>query len=466
MRTSQVAVVAILACLTPILMAQSSGSNPRTGPFSGYWEGKMSDLPGIDLQIDATDGRISGSALLYFQVGGALPLLAPHGEGRTLTFETERHKCSQCEELVSNAKFVFELTGENEASLWMLDESGNHSGPEVKFKRRTDSSTWKDPSKHHVQFIIVEYGVRVEVLDWGGTGRPIILLAGSGNTAHIFDDFAPKLTAFGHVYGITRRGYGESSHPDAGYTEERLAEDVLEVIHWLKLSNPILVGHSAAGEELTRLGDEHSDRLGGLVYLDAAADPTDFPASSPEYMALYRNLPPSMRDRAPASASDRKNFKTYRDWQERSDGVAFPESELRSMFAVNGDGSVGEYKASTSYIQNAFANGALKRDYSRIRVPVMAFFGVACSRHPQGDYTCISHPNRKNAYEPSNAEERAAKEAFDAATAAYVDRWKKNLQSARGGVRIVDLPGANHYIFISDEAEVLAQMRTFLTRLR
>src|SRR5579872_5660891 len=80
-----------------------------------------------------------------------------------------------------------------------------------------------DPSKHTVQFVTVEKGVRLEVLDWGGTGRPVVLLAGSGNTAHIFDDFAEKLSgACCHVYGITRRGFGASTHPNLGYDQQRL----------------------------------------------------------------------------------------------------------------------------------------------------------------------------------------------------------------------------------------------------
>src|SRR5712664_4390156 len=66
---------------------------------------------------------------------------------------------------------------------------------------------WHDPSRHNVQFISVEDGVRLEVLDWGGSGRPVVLLAGLGNTAHVFDEFAPKLVSDHHVYGITPRGF-------------------------------------------------------------------------------------------------------------------------------------------------------------------------------------------------------------------------------------------------------------------
>src|ERR1022692_3158667 len=32
------------------------------------------------------------------------------------------------------------------------------------------------------------------------------------------------------VYGITRRGYGASSHPESGYTAQRSADDVLQVL--------------------------------------------------------------------------------------------------------------------------------------------------------------------------------------------------------------------------------------------
>jgi len=74
------------------------------------------------------------------------------------------------------------------------------------------SPVWKDPSPHSTQFVSVDENVRLEVLDWGGRGKPIVLLAGGGDTAHVFDGFAPKLSASYHVYGITRRGFGASGY--------------------------------------------------------------------------------------------------------------------------------------------------------------------------------------------------------------------------------------------------------------
>lgn len=100
-----------------------------------------------------------------------------------------------------------------------------------------------------VQFVTVDTDIALEVLDWGGTGRPVVLLAGLGGTAHDLGRFAPKLTANYHVYGITRRGFGASGTPaplPANYTADRLGDDVLAVCDFLKLKRPVLIGHSIA----------------------------------------------------------------------------------------------------------------------------------------------------------------------------------------------------------------------------
>ena len=131
-------------------------------------------------------------------------------------------------------------------------------------------SQWKDPSTHSTRFVTVDKNVQVEVLDWGGLGRSIILLAGGGFTAHVFDDFAPKLAATWHVYGIRRRGFGTSGYSATQTPAERLGEDVVAVIDALKMNRPVLVGHSIADAEMSSVAKNHPDRIAGMVYLDAA----------------------------------------------------------------------------------------------------------------------------------------------------------------------------------------------------
>jgi pimeloyl-ACP methyl ester carboxylesterase len=135
--------------------------------------------------------------------------------------------------------------------------------------RTTQETAWRDPAPHTDQFVSVDRDVRLEVLDWGGSGRPLVFLSGLGNTAHVFDRFAPRLIDQFHVYGITRRGFGASSVPASGYSADRLADDVLKVIEALKLDRPVLAGHSVAGEELSSIGSRYPEKVAGLVYLDA-----------------------------------------------------------------------------------------------------------------------------------------------------------------------------------------------------
>src|SRR5258708_1255416 len=131
------------------------------------------------------------------------------------------------------------------------------------------SGVWRDPSPHSIQFVTVDENVKLEVLDWGGSGKPLVLLAGLGNTAHVFDDLAPKLAFEYHVHGITRRGFGASSTPASGYSADRLGDDVLAVLDALKLVRPVLAGHSIAGEELSSVATRHAERVAGVIYLDA-----------------------------------------------------------------------------------------------------------------------------------------------------------------------------------------------------
>src|SRR5262249_17029680 len=101
------------------------------------------------------------------------------------------------------------------------------------------SADWKDSSPHTTRFVTVDKGVSLEGVDWGGSGKPVVLLAGGGDTAHVFDDFAPKLTASCHVYGITRRGFGASGFSSSANFADRLGDDVLATLGELHLNRPV-----------------------------------------------------------------------------------------------------------------------------------------------------------------------------------------------------------------------------------
>ena len=348
---------------------------------------------------------------------------------------------------------------------------------------------WHDPSPHTVQFVTVDTDVKLEVLDWGGVGRPVVLLAGGGNTAHVFDDFAPKLTGSNHVYGITRRGFGASSSPaphDNNYSADRLGDDVLAVLDALKLDRPVLVGHSIAGEELSSIGSRHPERVAGLVYLDAGGAYAyynkslgDFTMDLAELRAnlnqfnmgmnlddqkrrmseLQEQLPRFEADLANLRArldvtgpmnpgpspADVASVAAFQSWGKSTLGYAMPEAEIREQFEITPTGGIGKRRDEQA-ASLAMIGGAQK--YTDIRVPILAIFAVGHSLGPYADKDPVARDAGL-----------ARDEADDQAIA---DGFQKGLPSAR----VVQIHHTYHMIFITNEADVLLEMRAFLSTLQ
>lgn len=309
-------------------------------------------------------------------------------------------------------------------------------------------TAWRDPSPHQVRFVTVDSSVHLEVLDWGGSGRPVVLLA-CYLTAHVYDEFAPKLTSQFHLYGITRRGLGASDKPASGYSVQRSTDDVSEVVGALKLEKPLLVGNSCAGQVLTFAGAQHGDRIGGLVYLDAADDPTLKLADYGVPLIDPARLPPSVK---PAPKDDYSSFEAYRIAQRRDHGVAFPEAELRQLFAAKPDGSMGGISPSFPAVRKAIVddNGNIKPRFDGIRAPVLAIFRTP---PPFEEF--------ERDFAVRNEEERTALRQRYEFSRAMVSRWERDILAGVPTARIVELPGANVFMFLSNEADVLREIRAF-----
>ena len=312
------------------------------------------------------------------------------------------------------------------------------------------NASWRDPSPHQVRWITVDSSVRLEVLDWKGSGPPLVLL-GCYLSAHSYDDFAPKLTNQFHVLGITRRGIGASDKPAIGYAVQRSVDDLLEVLDALKAQKSLLVGNSCAGQVLTTFASQHPDRLSGLVYLDGASDPTMTPADVGAKMPDPAMLPRPIK---PAPARDNTSFEALRVSQKNTRGWAFPEGELRQQYVANSDGSVGRSLLSPVIRRAITTDARVKPDYSGIRVPVLAIY----QRQPPFEEVAATFLIR-------NEQERAALRQEYAATRALYVRWQQDLLAAIPSARIVELLGANLYMFLSNEADVLREIRALAATL-
>src|SRR5215472_8292565 len=313
------------------------------------------------------------------------------------------------------------------------------------FRRATKETAGLDPSPHRAQFIAVENNIKLEVLDWGGSGRPLVLLAGLGNTAHVFDKFASKLSATCHVYGITRRGFGASSAPapsgDATYSADRLGDDVLAVLDALKLKRPVLAGHSLGGEELSSVGSRHPERVAGLIYLDAGYAYAYYDGSRGDLGIDLIDLRKKLEQLQPG-----KGPQDPRLLIEELLAATLPgfERDLKEMQKSLTEAPPTLPAPALPPISQAIMAGMQK--YTDIRVPVLAIYAVP---HATGQ------PYKDDAA-------RVAAEARDESnTGAQVKAFEIGVPSAR----VVRLPHANHYVFFSNEADVLREINAFLGSL-
>ncbi len=99
-----------------------------------------------------------------------------------------------------------------------------------------------------------------------------VLVHGGGHGGWCYQRVARLLQVDGHVvYAPTLTGQGERSHLlDEKVDLDRHIEDVVAVLRFEDLRDAILVGHSYGGMVITGVADRAADRVGRLVYLDAA----------------------------------------------------------------------------------------------------------------------------------------------------------------------------------------------------
>jgi pimeloyl-ACP methyl ester carboxylesterase len=191
---------------------------------------------------------------------------------------------------------------------------------------RAAETHWRDLSPHQTGFVRAN-GVRLHFLDWRGKGEQVLLLHGLGDTAHIFDDFAPPLAQRFRVIGLTRRGHGQSDKPESGYDTATLVEDVRRFLDALNIDRVVLIGHSLAGDELTRFAGMHPERVLKLVYLDAAYDRS-------RIKEILTNTPPELTPGKTAFTS----LDSFRQWIDRlSFWSPAWEANVRDMLVISAD---------------------------------------------------------------------------------------------------------------------------------
>ncbi len=296
-----------------------------------------------------------------------------------------------------------------------------------------------DHTPHTIRFVTVTPGVELEVVDWGGAGEAMVLLTGSGDNAHVYDRFAFQFTDYFHVIGITRRGWLPSSQPEDGYDVPTRAADDVAVLDAFAIEKAVFVGHSAAGMELVRLGRAHAARVDKLIFLDAADLAERFLPSRRE---------PPLPDYTDA---DTKSLWAFQAATARYQSIREPDPSVCLRLQLDAHGAVVDTTTPES-IQEKFAAGMSAvppANWASIEAPRLGIFAEFTNEARQPWYWYLSNARRSE---------------FDAAWRPIVVWHRQTIgKFAKGNsANTFRLPGAPHYVYIQNEAEVVRWMRQFL----
>jgi non-heme chloroperoxidase len=121
-----------------------------------------------------------------------------------------------------------------------------------------------------------------------------------------------------------------------------------------------------------------------------------------------------------------------------------PEAELRQLREIRPDGGVGKPRDHSAAASAILAG---EQKYAEIRVPIQAIF---------------ANPRRPGPYPYNTPSDRAEAVKLDAED---IDGVATAFQQGNPTAHVVQIPQANHYVFISNEADVLREMHAFLAGL-
>ena len=301
----------------------------------------------------------------------------------------------------------------------------------------------QDVPASRTRLIRVADSVQLEVVDWGGNGPILIMLAGLGHTAHVFDGFVHRLTPHLHVLGITRRGVGASSRPQTGFDTTSLVGDLISVLDSLGLAKASFAGHSFAGSEMSVLAARFPQRVERLIYLDSGFDYRQLLDRIGVATALGSPQPP------PASYSPW----TVADWTifaERSSGAGFPESEVRAMFRVGADGTVQGPDRDPDTLRRML-DGIEPAPLTKIRAPTLAIYATPTSAE-------VMYPSWYAFDDSARQRGRTVYAAVSAEHALQRARFKREVV----GSRQIIITGARHYLFLTHPGEVANEILSFM----
>jgi pimeloyl-ACP methyl ester carboxylesterase len=291
--------------------------------------------------------------------------------------------------------------------------------------------------------------VRLHYLDWGGTGKPLVLLAGLGGTAQHYRGLAPRLAKRFRVVGLTRRGHGRSDRPDSGYDLDTLVEDIRRFLDALVVEKANLVGHSFAGFEMPRLAVRYPQRVESIVYLDALFPRLDpEPDLSGDPVAPLLPTGPTPDDLASRDAYLAYYKRARPDWAR----IWCEAIEANVMdYVTIDDGGHMVFHHDDELMNRILEDLWPRRDpeYEKVAVPMLAIV-------PDGN-THQSLP-----LDATDELRLAADRYWATKILPWIRQRTAVFRQAAPTARVVELDTPSHHVFIAREDETVAAIGNFL----
>ena len=110
--------------------------------------------------------------------------------------------------------------------------------------------------------------LRVRYLDWGGQGKPAVLLHGLASSANWYDLVSPHLRNHYRIISPDQRGHGQTTQAPDGYDWGTLTQDVVGLMDLLKIPKAAVFGHSWGATVALNVAARAQDRVTALGLID------------------------------------------------------------------------------------------------------------------------------------------------------------------------------------------------------
>ncbi|WP_433222969.1 alpha/beta fold hydrolase [Dactylosporangium sp. CS-047395] len=213
--------------------------------------------------------------------------------------------------------------------------------------------------------------VKLHADDYGGIGRPVVLIHGWPLSGASWAAQIPALRQAGYrPITYDRRGFGRSDKPLTGYSYDSLAEDLHKVLVELNVRDATLVGFSMGGGEVARyLANYGPERVRSAVF---AAAVTPYMMKTPD----NPDGPLQPGEAAKMTASLTANQDKFYDGfitEFFSVGGQLKVSEQQRQEALALTGQAGKVPALECL--TAFGNTDFREDLAKVSVPTLVLHG-------------------------------------------------------------------------------------------